>query len=69
MGVVAGEKSAAAAAHVAHPEQLVDIRCQMHKEIVALAAETNQGAIPFDFACVPFEEWLQFELHAQNQQV
>ncbi len=65
--VAAAEKSAAAAAHAAHPEQQADIWCQMHQEIGALA-ETSQGAIPFDSDSIPFEEWLQFELHSQNQQ-
>ncbi len=61
------ENSTAAMTHAAHPEQLADIRCQMHQEIAALA-ETSQGAT-LPFTCVPYKEWLQFELRAQNQQV
>ncbi len=61
------ENSAAAAAHMAHPEQPANIWCQMHQEIAALA-ETSQGAIP-PFACVPYKERLQFELISQNQWV
>ncbi len=68
VAAVAAEKCTAVAAPAVHPEQLADIWCQTHQEIMALA-EMNQHAIPFDSACIPFEERPQFKLHSQNQQV